>query len=87
MRLSIPKDKRRNREESARLVEEWIAQGNEVKKYDYAIRSESMKDGVNKCGICKTWKPVSAFAMLSHPGQSRCVRCVAMHSPIKSVRD
>lgn len=85
MRSHVPETKRRQREESARLVEEWKAKGNQVKEYDYAIRSESMKDGINQCGICKKWKPVSAFAMLSHPGQSRCTRCVAMYSPIKSV--
>lgn len=85
MRSQVSETKRRQSEESARLVEEWKAQGNKVKEYEYAIRSESMKDGVNKCGICKMWKPVSAFSLLSHPGQSRCTRCVAMHSPIKSV--
>ena len=77
--------KRQQSEESARLVEEWMAKGNEVTVYEYAVKSESMRDGVSKCGICRKWKPISAFATVSHPGQSRCVKCVAMHRPINLV--
>ena len=85
MMSSIPEEKRKLRENSSRLVDEWLAKGNEVTEYDYAIRSESMKDGVSQCGICRKWKPLSAFYHVSHPGQSKCVKCVAMHRPIKSV--
>lgn len=85
MMSSIPEEKRKLRENSSRLVDEWLAKGNEVTEYDYAIRSESMKDGVSQCGICRKWKPMAAFSNVSHPGQSKCVKCVAMHRPIKAV--
>jgi hypothetical protein len=87
MMSSIPEEKRKLRENSSRLVEEWLAKGNEVTQYDYAIQSDAMRDGVSQCGLCKKWKPVAAFSMVSHPGSSRCTQCVAMHRPIRAVSD
>ena len=83
MRATRPKIKLQQSAECARQVEDWLAAGNEIKRYDYAVPSEIHKDGVYQCSLCKVYKPQSAFRESKFTGQTKCIHCEAKFNPLK----
>ena len=81
----VPKDKQRQREESARAVEAFLRAGGHITQYDYAVSSSELKNGENQCGVCGQVKPAQAFARLAHFGNSKCIACVSKFNELKSV--
>ena len=83
MRTSQSKKKREQSAECARQVEEWLAKGNSIKRYDYAVPSEIHKDGVYQCSLCKVYKPQNAFREAKLAGHAKCIQCEAKFNPLK----
>lgn len=83
MRTSQSRKKREQSAECARQVEEWLAAGNEIKRYDYAVPSEIHKSGVHQCSLCKVYKPEAAFRESKLAGHAKCIQCEAKFNPLK----
>ena len=85
MRMTQPKIKQEQSAECARQVEDWLARGNEIKTYDYAVPSKINNEGVVKCSICKVYKPEPAFRESTFSGHAKCIKCEAKWNQLQAV--